>query len=72
MSHGHGPVDPKSAPVPWKSRAGNSPDIAHHQREWTSGTQGGGKVPADFEWNSNPKQSQEERGAPGLTPPSKR
>lgn len=71
MSHGTGPVDPKTAPVPWKSRAGNSPDIAHHQREWTSGSRGGGKLPQDFDWSTNPKQRQEELGAPQLTPPKK-
>lgn len=34
----------------------------HHTHVWTSGTQGGGKVPADFSWNTNPKQTQEESG----------
>lgn len=35
----------------------------YHTHEWSSGTRGGGKVPADFEWKSNPKQWQEENGA---------
>lgn len=35
----------------------------HHTHEWTSGTRGGGKVPADLRWNTNPKQRQEEHGA---------
>jgi hypothetical protein len=34
----------------------------YHLNEWTSGSRGGGSVPADFEWRSNPKQSQEESG----------
>ena len=48
----------------------DSPKVSdqHHTREWPSGTQGGGKVPADFGWHSNPKQSQEENGANDLPP----
>jgi hypothetical protein len=54
--------DPKKLPVPYKPIQGGA-DIDHHTREWTSGSRGGGKVPADFEWTSNPKQTQEEAGA---------
>lgn len=32
--------------------------------------QGGGKVPADFEWKTNPKQWQEEMTEESLTVPS--
>jgi hypothetical protein len=39
------------------------PDVDHHLKEWTSGKRGGGKVPADFGWRTNPKQQQEENGA---------
>jgi hypothetical protein len=35
----------------------------HHLEEWTSGQRGGGKVPEDFAWKTNPKQWQEEHGA---------
>lgn len=38
-------------------------DVEHQTKEWTSGTRGGGKVPADFEWKSNPKVQQEENGS---------
>jgi hypothetical protein len=54
--------DPTKQPVPWKPPQGGS-DIEHHTREWTSGTAGGGKVPADYEWGTNPKVEQEETGA---------
>ncbi len=54
--------DAKKLPVPYKPEAGKPADVIHHQREWTSGQRGGGKVPADFEWNTNPKQWQEEHG----------
>jgi hypothetical protein len=53
--------DPKNLPVPWTARP--EVDIEHHRREWTSGTRGGGKVPRDFTWPSNPKQNQEEHGS---------
>jgi hypothetical protein len=36
----------------------------HHLEEWTSGKRGGGKVPEDFAWRTNPKQWQEELGTP--------
>ncbi len=39
-------------------------NVEFHTRVWSSGTQGGGKVPADFGWKSNPKQHQEEYGSP--------
>ena len=35
----------------------------HHIQVWNTGKRGGGKVPADFGWNTNPKQWQEETGA---------
>ena len=66
--------DPKKLPVPWKAPQGGS-DIEHHTREWTSGAMGGGKVPVDYEWSSNPKVDQEEQGAnvvlPLVKPPAK-
>lgn len=37
--------------------------IDYHLKQWTSGRRGGGKVPADFTWATNPKQWQEENGA---------
>ena len=54
--------DPKKLPVPYKPNAADR-DIEHQAQEWSSGSRGGGKVPADFEWKTNPKQHQEERGA---------
>jgi hypothetical protein len=54
--------DANKLPVPYKPDGARSPDIAHHEKEWTSGKRGGGKVPADFEWATNPKQWQEENG----------
>lgn len=35
----------------------------HHLDEWASGERGGGMVPEDFSWKTNPKQWQEEHGA---------
>lgn len=61
MTSSH-PENPKNLPVPWRPRPSH-PDISHHEREWWSGTRGGGSVPADFEWRTNPKQYQEERGS---------
>jgi hypothetical protein len=60
MSSSNLPADPKKAPLAVRHKA--QPDINHQQHEWTSGTQGGGKVPNDFTWGSNPKQDQEENG----------
>ncbi|GEM_PF-3204221 len=54
--------DPKQLPAVWRPPQGGA-DIQHHQHEWTSGTQGGGKVPADFEWTSNPRVYAEDLGA---------
>ncbi len=54
--------DPKQLPAVWRPPQGGS-DIQYHQHEWTSGTQGGGKVPADFEWTSNPRVYAEDFGA---------
>ncbi|MBK7861619.1 MAG: hypothetical protein IPJ65_23985 [Archangiaceae bacterium] len=48
-------------PVPFNND-NRQPDAFHHTNEWTSGKRGGGKVPADLEWRSNPKQRQEELG----------
>ncbi|MBL8917884.1 MAG: hypothetical protein JNJ54_03415 [Myxococcaceae bacterium] len=63
MGSSNKPADPKKLPVPFKSRATN--DLAHHENEWSTGREqrGGGKVPADLTWPTNPKQYQEERGS---------
>ena len=65
-------TDPKQTPALWRPPQGGS-DIEHHTREWTSGAMGGGKVPADYEWTSNPKVYAEEFGAnvPALAVPVK-
>ncbi len=63
MSSTHQPVDPKKAPLPYKAPS-ESPE-KHHATEWTSGSRGGGKVPADLRWPSNPKKNQEEDGSGG-------
>ncbi len=53
-----------SVPLPTQRRPRNdSSDSRHHLKEWASGTRGGGKLPPDFGWNTNPKQWQEENGA---------
>jgi hypothetical protein len=52
-------------PVPWKNDLSRPPDAEHHTKEWTSGARGGGYVPDDFEWGTNPKQEQEEKGVTG-------
>lgn len=67
MSHSHS-SDPTKLPVPYRPDTSKPPDSTYHTREWTSGTQGGGKLPADFEWRSNPKQWQEEHGTNVTTP----
>ena len=54
--------DSRKLPVPYSAPKGGA-DIDHHLKEWSSGEQGGGTVPKDFEWRSNPKQNQEEDGA---------
>ncbi|MBE2252625.1 MAG: hypothetical protein IAE78_24045 [Myxococcus sp.] len=63
MGSSNTPGDPKKLPVPFKGRP--STDIVHHQSEWGVGgdKRGGGAVPADFTWGTNPKHYQEERGA---------
>jgi hypothetical protein len=61
--------DSNKLPVPYKPDAQKQGDISYHNAEWTSGKRGGGKVPADFEWHSNPKQYQEELGA-NVPPPN--
>jgi hypothetical protein len=60
-------ADPKLLPVPYSSRP--EADIEHHRHEWTSGTRGGGKVPKDFGWKTNPKQAQEENGSGEVSKP---
>jgi hypothetical protein len=52
--------------LPLKSVPTN--DLDYHTQHWTSGTRGGGKVPKDFGWRTNPKQAQEELGAGSLEP----
>lgn len=44
----------------------NADPMDYHLKEWSSGKRGGGKMPADFGWNSNPKQYQEENGSAAL------
>jgi hypothetical protein len=63
MGASNKPADPKKLPVPYKSRS--TDDLIHHEAEWGTGGEkrGGGKVPADLSWRSNPKQHQEERGS---------
>ncbi len=73
MGSSNKPVDPKKAPVPFKAKPPSGADIIHQTQEWVSGRQGGGKVPADFTWGTNPKQHQEERGSAELdAAPAKR
>jgi len=69
MGGNNKPIDPRKVPVVYRPKA-NVRDIEHHQKEWTSGTRGGGSVPADLTWRTNPKQHQEERGASTLPAPS--
>lgn len=47
-----------------------SPDMEYHLKEWTSGTRGGGKIPADLRWKTNTKQYQEENGSGQLRRPA--
>jgi hypothetical protein len=63
MGASNKPSDPKKLPVPFKGRP--TTDIVHHHQEWSTGQsgRGGGKVPSDLGWPTNPKQYQEERGA---------
>jgi hypothetical protein len=58
-SHGS---DPKRLPMKYTPPAGPA-DLDHQHKEWASGSRGGGKVPKDFAWGTNPKQTQEEFGA---------
>jgi hypothetical protein len=51
--------DPKARPAGEPKRTKD-----HHLEEWSSGQRGGGKVPEDFAWRTNPKQWQEELGTP--------
>lgn len=63
MGSSNKPSDPKKLPVPFKGRP--TTDIVHQESEWSTGQsrRGGGKVPTDFSWGTNPKQYQEERGS---------
>jgi hypothetical protein len=61
--------DSSKLPVPYRPDTSKQEDIGYHSQEWSSGKQGGGKVPADYEWGTNPKQYQEELGA--NVPPKK-
>ena len=61
MSASNHQSDPKNLPVPRPARP--EADIEHHQSEWTSGKRGGGHVPKDFTWPTNPKEHQEEFGS---------
>lgn len=45
-------------------------DIDYHTKEWGSGARGGGSIPADLTWGSNPKQYQEENGSGMLRVPA--
>ena len=47
---------------PLEKRASENRPKDHHLEEWSSGQRGGGKVPDDFGWRTNPKQWQEELG----------
>lgn len=67
MGSSHHDSDPKKLPVPLKARPDQ--DLHHHRAEWTSGSRGGGSVPKDFGWKTNPKQSQEENGSGALDEP---
>lgn len=62
-------TDPKKLPVPWKAPAVR--DLDHQQKEWASGTRGGGRAPADLRWPGSPKQHQEEYGSGGFDRPVK-
>jgi hypothetical protein len=66
MSSAHD-ANPKNLPVPWTARP--EADIEHHRYEWNSGARGGGHVPKDFAWPTNPKQHQEEFGSGSATAP---
>jgi len=57
----HAPSDPRKLPVAWRDRPER--DLSYHTAEWTSGTRGGGALPPDFTWPTNPKQQQEEHGS---------
>ncbi len=67
MSGSDHDANPKTLPVPWTARP--EADIEHQRREWVSGTRGGGHVPKDFSWPTNPKKNQEENGSAVLTAP---
>lgn len=64
MSSSNHHSDPNQLPVPLKARPDG--DIEHQRNEWSSGTRGGGSIPKDFGWNTNPKQQQEENGSGDL------
>lgn len=55
------PAEAPKLPVEWKEQLHR--DLHYHQKEWSSGTRGGGMIPKDFDWLTNPKQRQEENGS---------
>ena len=59
-------TDVRKLPVPYRPKAGDTRNGDHFTKEWWSGERGGGKLPQDFEWNSNPKKNQEENGSSDL------
>jgi hypothetical protein len=68
MSEPH-QTDPRKLPLAWRDRPER--DLVYHQAEWSSGTAGGGSLPSDFRWPTNPKQQQEEYGSGAAPRPSK-
>lgn len=59
----------KRDPVVEALQKRQSDPIDYHLKDWSAGKRGGGRVPADYEWNSNPKQYQEENGSSALRVP---
>ena len=56
------PAPPPASP-PSKREPNRTARVQNHQvLDWSSGSRGGGKVPDDFGWTTNPKQYQEENG----------
>lgn len=67
----HGSAGSNKLPVPYKPDLSRPPAHEHHTREWVSGARGGGYVPEDFEWGTNPKHHQEECGTNAPQAPQK-
>jgi hypothetical protein len=61
MASSHAPSDPQNLPVPLTPR--DEDDLDYFTKSWWSGTRGGGSVPKDFSWPTNPKENQEESGS---------